>query len=375
MNLDANYLRSLNYKEVNLKDIEIVSLVSDDDDDENGCGIGIKGDKPMTEAALKQLCSHLRIPYAFTRQLRENGRSHILSYIQRQLSQVANSSVIVVSGEKNILSIADEEKLHYQGKDALIFDARLKEIIASPTSPFELANTYFVDGDITYSLLYRDPQSMEADKAENEGTKDLRSLWRWGFTINHSVLGMQIPSIGAQLLRLVCTNLTYLPAKSYTYPMPFESEFEDRWQHISDFLSSPPPPAWMTLNNMITKLSRTTASFREVAETRKKLLKLKCDKEDTETAERINAALQWKRIQKAYGIKDMAEKPPKSWYAKAGTPLTLFQVYNACTQEATHAPSNIDVALRQNILIYAGGVLVGSPDLFMQPQQIDWTVN
>lgn len=373
MNLDANYLRSLNYKEVNLKDIEIVSLASEDDDD-NGCGLGIKGGKPMTEAALKQLCFHLRIPYAFAKQLRNNGRSHVISYIQRQLSQVSNSSVIMVSGEKNILSIAEEEKLHYQGKDAITFDARLKESVASPDSPFELANTLCADGDITYSLRYKELQSMEADKAD-EGTKDLRSLWRWGFTINHSVLGMQTPSIGVELLRMVCTNLTYLPAKSYSYPMPFESEFDDRWQHVGEFLASPPPPAWMTLNNMITKLSRTTASFREVAETRKKLLKLKCDKEDTETAERINAALQWKRIQKAYSIKDMETKPPKSWYAKAGTPLTLFQVYNTCTQEATHAPSNIDVALRQNILIYAGGVLVGSPDLYMQPQQIDWTVN
>ena len=373
MRVDANYLRGLNYTEMNLKDIEIV-MTPTPEDDEKSCGIGIKGDKPITENALKQLCSALKIPYAFTKQLRANANGHIIPYLQRQLSRSANSSVTLVSGEKTILSIADEEMLHYRGKEAVAFDTRLRENVDAPDSPLELANVLFSEGDVSYSLRYKDPASIETDK-EGEGTSDLRGLWKWGFTINHSALGTLTPSIGVELLRMVCANLTYMPAKSHSYPMPFENDFEERWSHIANFLNSPPQPQWMTLTNLITKLSRTTASYREVADARKKLLKLRIDKEDTETAERINAALQWKRIKKAYDVSGMEEKPAKQWYSKATTPLNLYEVYNTITREATHAPSTLDVALRQNILIYAGSLLTGKPDLYMQPAAIDWSLN
>ena len=380
MNLDANYLRKLNYTEVNLKDIEIEITPTDDSqdalDDERdcGCGIGIKGDKPLTEEALKQLCSYLRIPYPFTKQLRENGRAHVLAYVQRQLSQASNASAILVAGNKSIVSVTDEEKLHYRGQEAISFDTRLREIVGAVNSPFELAGMVCDRGDINYSILYKEPEVIEADDTE-EGAKELKSLWRWGFTVKHSALGTTLPSIGVELLRMVCANLTYLPAKTHNYPMPFEFEFEERWEHVANFLVSPPPAQWLTLNGMVTKLSRTTASFREVAEARKKLLKLKIDKEDTETAERINNVLQWKRIRKAYGISEMEEKPTKSWYSKAGTPLNLFELYNTVTREATHAPSTLDATLRQNILIYAGGILAGKPDLFQVPQAVDWSLN
>jgi hypothetical protein len=377
MKIDANYLRSLNYTEMNLKDVEIEMKPVDQilDEETKSCGLGIKGDKPFTEDALKQLCKFLRLPYAFIKQLRANANGHIVPYLHRQLTRTASSNVVFVSNDDAILSIAEEEDLHYRGKEAIAFDARLREAVDAKDSPLELSNVTFSPSEVTYGLRYKDPESIEHDPANDEGDAALRSLWKWGFTITHSALGLGKPAIGVELLRMVCANLTYMPAKTHTYDMPYEESFDEKWAHIATFLANPPVAQWLTLNNLIHRLRRTTASYREVAEARRRLMKLKVDKEDTETLERINAALHWKRIRKAYDIGAMEPPPSKQWYTKAGTPLSLFDVYNLVTRESTHAPSTVDVGLRQNLLIYGGSILTGTPDLFMQPPVIDWSSN
>lgn len=374
MKIDQNYLRELTYTTTNFKELELI-LTMGDDDENNSSGVGIKDGKPLTENALKQLCSALKIPYAFTKQLRANSNTHIIPYLQRQLSRSKHDSIVLVNNDKNILSVADMEDLHYCGKEAIAFDTRLRESLDKQDHPLELANVFFADDEICYSMRFKDPERIETDDGDEGGANDLQRLWKWGFTVRHSPLGVLTPGIGVELLRMVCANLTYLPAKSYSFPMPYEDDFEERWNHVATFLENPPQPHWMTLTNLVDKLSRTTASFREVSEARKKLLKLKVDKEDTETAERINNALHWKRIRKAYAINEMDEKPARAWYAKATTPLSLFSIYNLITREATHAPSTLDVDLRQNILIYAGNILTGKPDLYMQPPSINWDLN
>ena len=367
MKLDTNYLNKLKYKEISLKDIEI-EIVQKDEETE-GSGIGLRDeDKELTESALHQLCSFLKIPYAFTKSLRNQGRSNVIVYLKKQLSQANNPSVILVSNNDNILGITETEKLHYRGKEAITFDTRLEELVAAKNSPLELTGRMFHDGEILYSLLYRDPEKIDSDK-ESQG------LWKSGFTISHSAIGSIPPKIGVELLRMVCVNKTFLPAKLHSYPMTFENDFEARWNYVASFLQNPPPPVWTTLNKYVTKLAKTTASLREVKDARSKMQKLKIDREDSETPSRIDAALQWKRINKAYDFKNMPDKPPKSWYSKASTPLSLFDVYNVITREATAAPNTIDEGLRLNLLIYGGAVLTSTPDLFMSPTAIDWSKN
>lgn len=367
MKLDTNYLNKLKYKEVNLKDID-VEIVKTEDSDGKGSSLAIKGELELTETALKQFCSFLRIPYAFTKQLRTHGKSHVMPYLQRQLSRSSDGSVVLVMDNDYIVSITDGERLHYRGKEAVQFDTRLEQLVSSTDCPLQLTGRTFNNGDVLYSLLFRDSEKIDDDR-------DGQGLWRSGFILSHSAIGLSSPKIGVELLRLVSASTVWLPLKSHSYPMTFEKDFETRWNYVASFLQNPPPPIWTTLNKYVTKLAKTTASLREVKDARSKLMKLKIDRDDHETPKRIDESLQWKRINKAYDFKNMTDKPPKSWYSRASTPLSLLDVCNVVSKEATTAPNTLDFDLRQNLFLYAGGMLVATPDLFMQSTTIDWSKN
>ena len=360
MKLDANFISKLNYKEVNFKDIEI-EIVQAEDDKDAGSGVGIKGEFELTEGALKQLCSFLRIPYAFTKQLRSQSKLHILPYLQRQLSRMSSTSVIIVSNGNNILSIAEEEDLHYRGDDAIKFDTRLYDIVNTVNSIFELNNVVYDEGDIVYNIFYKDP-------SENIHG----SQYKWGFNISHSVYGNFQPIIGVTIMRMADVSQSILPLKSHSYPMVFDNDFEERWNQLLLFIQNPPNPQWVFLENMINKLNNTTASFREVKESRKILSLLRVDKEDTETVERINVALQWKRINKEYAIKDLEFKPSRLWYSQASTPLKLSDLYYIVSKEGTYAPSNISYKIKHKILNHAGVIFTSLPDFSQLPPSIQW---
>jgi hypothetical protein len=364
MKVDVNYLRGLDYSEINLKDIEISVTPSSDDEDDNSCGVGIKGGKPMTEAALKQLCSFLKIPYAFTKQLRANGRTNIITYLQRQLSQSAYASVLLVSDAKTILSIANEEDIHYRGEEAITFDTRLRQMVAAPDSLLELKDVSFEGGLVNYYLFYKE---MSSDVEDD-------SRWKFGFILSFSVIGEVKPTINAVVQRVTDVSMAILPTKTHSYPLDYEADFEERWNMVAAFIKNPPPPIWLTLGNAITSLKKTTASFREVKEARAKLNKLKVDKEDTETLERINGALQWKKINKEYNIKDLPYTPNRLWYSRATTPLSCFSLVSLIMRESTSAPNTVDTTLRKNLYIFAGDILFGTPDLSAKqtPSYIDW---
>lgn len=367
MKLDTNYLRKLTYLEKNLKDLEIEMTSSDleteENEDEQGCGISIKGDKPLTENALKQLCSYLKIPYPFTKQLRNVGRSNVLVYLQKQLSQAAQSTVILVSGATSIVSITDDEKMHYKASELITVDKRLRDTLAS-SSELELKDVVCEKGLIHYIVFFK----TVSEEVEDE------SKWRWGFIITFSALGEMKPSIGVVVQRLCDVSIAILPTKTYSYPLDYESEMEDRWNALASFLQNPPIPSWMTLGTAVTKLKKAVASFREVKEARSKLGKLKVDKEDIETLERINTSLQIKRINKEYAVKDLPYTPSKLWYCRATTPLSLFDVFNCVVREATSAPNTVSFEIRKNLYIYAGNLLMGTPDLCVEqnPPVVNW---
>ncbi len=156
MRLDTNYLRKLTYIDKSLKDIEIENVASEDeeaDESEQSCGLGIKGSLPLTENALKNLCSYLKIPYPFTKQLRAQGRTNVLSYIQRQLSQAAQANVVLVCGAKSIISITDEEKLHYKGSELINIDKRIQDAVKE--SQLELVDVVCDKGSLNYLLFHK----------------------------------------------------------------------------------------------------------------------------------------------------------------------------------------------------------------------------
>jgi len=363
MRLETDFLRSLRYTEINLKNLDLVpeSVVLDDTADLSG--ISFKDGKPFTKIAIKNLCSYLKIPYQFTKQLQTIGRSNVIVYLQKQLSQVSDFNVILVEDSDRILSITDEEKLHYKGSELINIDKRIQDAVKE--SQLDLVDVVSDKGSINYLLFHK-------QKPDEEIEPD--SSWRWGFIISFSALGEAKPTIGVIVQRSRDASMAILPTKTYSYPLDYESELEDRWNAIASFIQNPPAPAWMTLEASVTKLKKTVASFREVKETRSKLGKLKIDKEDNETLERLNTTLQMKRIAKEYAVKDLSYTPTKLWYCRASTPLTLFEVFNFVAVEATAAPNTLPFELRRNLYMYAGNLLLGTPDLAVEqnPPAINW---
>jgi|GEM_PF-3890814 len=361
MKLNTNYLCALTYTEINLKDLELEILSASGLEDEEESGVGIKGMKPLTETALKHLCSYLKIPYPFTKQIRSQGRSNVLTYIQRQLSQVNLSQVVLVGNKDVILGITDDEKLHYRGQDFLTFDAKVRAHIGS-SELLTLDDVVVEDGLVNYYIFYK----QESDEIEDN------SNWKWGFVFSLSAHGDVKPTVCATVKRMRDVSIAHLPAKTHSYPLEYADTFDERWEQVAKFLQDPPLPQWAMLHGMIEKMNKTIASFREVKETRSKLQKLKVDADDTETLERINNTLQWKRINKEYAIKDLGYKPTKVWFSRATTPLTLFEVFNCVTKEATSAPNTLAYEVRKNLYSYAGSLLMGKPDLYMLPPVINW---
>lgn len=368
MPFNQNYVRSLNYTPVTFPQMDL--SVGD-----SGDVLELKwadGNLPLTETALGHLCKHLDIPVRFAKNVRSLGKAHIIPYLQKQLSNAVSKNVTLVHNEEEIVSVAEDSTLHYRGKDAIDFDSKIRTLVDK--NNMELKWHWLdSDGVFHYEILLRDEQEVKTDTA-------VKPLWRWGYHIQHSVLGNTSPVITAELLRMVCANLTYLPAKFFNQKLPWMPTVEERWQEVEGFLLDPAKPKWLSVESFIGKLAKAPASVREVSEARRKLLKLKVDKEDNDTKERVEKALEWPRIKKQYelGNKDVwLEKPTKSWLSKATTPISLFDLYNVVTQESTRAPNTVDVGIRQGLLVYGGKILTGRPDLSgeQQPPIVDWKAN
>jgi len=366
MKLDTNYLNALNYTEMSLKDIEIeitpVSETDDADEDTRNCGLGIKGYKPLTEKALKQLCSYLKIPYPFTKQLRAQGKAHVLSYIQRQLSQATQASVVLVSGETTILSVTEEENLHYRGTEAISLDRNLTGIVSALDSVLEITDTIWDNGTVSYNIFYKEP----------EDVKDTQ--YKWGFILSYSVLGDFEPNIGVIVHSMEDASRVILPPKLYAFPLTFEPEFSERWNHIAAFIQNPPEPSWLSFTSKLTRAKQTTASYKEVKDTRRILSKLRIDKEDNEFMPRIDKVLQWKRIKEEYNVKDLPEPPNKLWYTRATTPLSCLELVSLMMREGTYAANSVPYELRKTVQLQAGALLIGISDLstVQTPPHIDW---
>ena len=142
---------------------------------------------------------------------------------------------------------------------------------------------------------------------------------------------------------------------------------------MKHFTEDRPTPDWRQLDRWIQRSAKVPASVNELGEVRKKLLStLQESKEDLDTENRINSLLQWKKVVKGYGLDDKEFKPNKIWKMRASTPLSLFDLYCALTQEATAAPNTVSWDARQKLLVYGGQVLAKVPDINEVPPEIDW---
>lgn len=331
---------------------------------------------PLSEDAIKNLCKFLEVPYKFSKDLRKKGNSYVLSYLQQQLSKSINSPVTyVVSNEDNnpfIASFTEDKDLSFKGEDGVELDKRMLDTASQNDYPLELMSRQIVNGKVQYFFLHKN----EALVKQDPGERGLEPLWRWGYTFSYSLFGNMVAKYGSQVQRMSCSNLTYLPEKIYSKVPAWEygADLNSKCDTVLNYFTRDLPlPDWKQVDRWVQRLAKVPASVNEVNTVRKRLLKvLQENKEDLDTANRIETTLQWKKIVRGYGLDDKEFKPTNAWKMRASTPLSLFDLYCTLTQEATAAPNTIPWDQRQDLLVYGGKFLAKVPDIAEFPPEIDW---
>jgi hypothetical protein len=330
----------------------------------------------LTDLGFKFLLSYLDVPLAFGKKLRNDGNGHVLSYLQKQLSNAHKETISMVlnTETEEVMSFTEDPYIPFRGTEALTLDQRLHETLKKDICPFELKMNPEIseDGTVIYTLMLKEPSEVSADQVM-DGEQKVKPLWKWGYQLKHSVLGADLPFVSTSLLRMVCTNLSYLAQKQFRYPIQNKNTLEERWQEVENFLLTPPKAQWDKLNSWLHRLGKANASLAEVKDVRKQLLAVvKVDKEDIDSENRINGLLQWDLLKKAYRLDELEEKPSRQWYQRAATPLNLLHLYNSLTQEGTHLPNTVSVEKRQKLLVYGGKLLTKQPDLKDEPPVVNW---
>ena len=370
MLLSSELFSPLEYRSVNLPSLELELgenaslLVRLDTAD---------GLVPLSDHAFERLVSYFGAPVGFAKKLRSAGRGHIISYLHKQLSEAVqgtNKFVVALHPEAGVVGLSEENSFAFVGPDARELDRQVADYVKDPASPLALKRAEAFGGYVRYLFFLKTPELIKEDKVSpGEG----EPLWRWGYELRHSLWGSEPAAFHMSLERMVCANLTYMPEAQYHYALEWKDKAAERIADAVAFLKAPPEPNWSALSHMVERLKRQQASLAEVKLVRRKLTTLlKADDHDTETRERIDTALDWKNIVDAYQIKELNEKPSVQWYKRAETPHNLYDVYNLLTREATHAPSTVDAENRQELLVLAGKLLTGKPDLEDLPPRIDW---
>jgi hypothetical protein len=259
------------------------------------------------------------------------------------------------------VAVTSRDRLHFTGSEMLDIDKRLAALVKD--SPLELADVATDRGTASYFMFHR-----QAFETKKDGK------WKWGFVLTFSALGDAVHPMASVVKRCSDSGMAILP-RAYSHESDVsEPGMDERWSAVESFIMNPPDPLWATLDSFISKSISAPASFREVREARTKLGKLKVDKEDNETLDRINTLLQMKRITKEYAVKDLPFTPSRLWYCRASTPLHRLFLAGAVMREAASAPSFVPYEIRKSLYLHAGSLLAGTPDLCPEqnPPAIDW---
>lgn len=368
--MPGSFVSSLVYDSVKLPDL-VLELDSETDD-----LLARIPDRPLyrvSDIAIKNLCGFLGIPYKFASTLKDDGKAYIIAYLQQQLSKAIEVPILYVSqnidGEDTILSFTEKRLLPFRGMDSLELDNTILEMASKPDFPLELASRQTVNGEMQYLFLNKEPYLLTKDPSE----KGVQPLWRWGYTFDYSLTGQRPAKFGTEIQRMICVNLTYLPDKIFGTTPTWKETTKENLEVVTTFFKDLPGADWRQIGRWIGRMTNVPASVSEMKTARRKLHSvLMSSKDDKETEERIDLALQWKRVVKEYGLDDKEFKPSKTWCMRASTPLSLFDLYNVVTREGTAAPNNIPFEERQGLLVYGGKMLAKMPDIAENPPEVDW---
>jgi len=325
--------------------------------------------KPFTDKGFASLCKVIKVPLSFGKRLKEDGFSHVLSYLQKQLSQsyLREPAIVVTDNSTNtvvrpsaghILSVTT--KTHILPSFDKIIELDSEILKAAEMSKADLRARLEDDGILRYGFFTKKGK-FSADSSDYE----------FGHVFAYSIYGLDLPQIYQVAIRNEDLSSLVLPFKPLTYEVNSSAFMGE----IISAVESLGTEGWSDLESYLSRLKSVSASLREVKETKQKLLKaLKIDKEDKETPERLEQFFGWKKLVERYEIKSLDPKPSKKWFMSASSNLNLLDVYLKMISETTHAPNTLDSDVRIRLEKYASKMLGKFPDLSeKEPPKVQWS--
>jgi len=324
---------------------------------------------PLTQKGFESLCKLIQVPVGFANRLKDDGAGHVLSYLQKQLSQTyLRDSVLIVrdtstnpnvrASAGHILAVTTKEYILPDLSKVAELDAEILKTAQAITNG-ELRTRLEVDGTLRYGFVVK-KDKVGADSSEYE----------FGHVLSYSLYGLELPQIYQVAIRCEDLSTLVLPFKPAEYPVNGSNFMADLLSAVETLDSM----GWTDLEGYLTRLKSVNASLREVKETRQKLLRsLKVDKDDRDTGERLEQFFGWKKLVERYEIKTLAPKPSKRWYMSASSNLNLLDLYLKLIAETTHAPNTISNETRAKLDKYASRLLAKFPDLAeKEPPKVQW---
>lgn len=321
---------------------------------------------PLTPRGFESLCRVIQVPVGFGKKLRDDGASHVLSYLQRQLAQTYVREPVIIVLDKSTIRDTADHILAVTTKDMILpsneaISEMDHEILktAQNYAKTELVSRVEVDGTLRYTFVAKQAR-LSVDTSE----------YRFGHVYAYSLYGLEAPQIYQVAVRCEDMSTMTLPLKPAEYSTRNATFLGDLLSAIEALDTA----GWTDLDIFLTRLNGVKASLYEIKETRQKMLKmLKVDQEDLETNERIENFFGWKKLQARYEIKTMSQKPSKKWYMSAASDLKLLDVYLKLIAETTHAPNTLPVESRIKLEKYATKMLGRMPDLAeKEPPKIEF---
>lgn len=326
--------------------------------------------KPLTEKGFASLCRVIQVPLGFGKRLKEDGCGHVLSYLQKQLSQsyLREPAIIVTDVSTNtavrasaghVLAVTTKSHILPALDKILELDAEILKV-AKEYSRAHLRARIEVDGTLRYGFMTKKGK-VSADSSEYE----------FGHVFTYSLLGLEQPQLYQVAIRTEDLSSLTLPFKPVVYEVSSPTFMGDLIAALETLGSE----GWGELEAYLGRLKGVNASLKEVKDTRQKLTKaLKIDKEDKETAERLEQFFGWKKLIERYDIKSLSPKPSKKWLMSASSHLNLLDVYLKLISETTHAPNTLEHDIRLRLEKYASKMMGRLPDLAeKEPPKVQWS--
>lgn len=355
--LSDTLINSINYINIELSKVTI-------EDDGNVLVVVLSDRKDrliLSDKSIETLAKILEIPKKFAKKLQDEGRSHIIAYLQAQLSVCVKEPVYIVYGEKEVKAFSTKETLPIIGKDFLTMD---EKFLANGN--IEIGYREIRGNTLSY-YFFGEKRPINEDKSVTT------SEWSLGYLFNISLHGLEKPSCFIQAVRqsdmsrVIIDEVDLEKRDGLTVTDKVLGILKDK------NFKSRIDAYWNYLIGYVKKLYSINASMKETKEIKDKLVRaLKVDKDDKETKERIEKELHWKDLVEAYDIKTMSTKPTKLWYAKASTPYSLWSAFNLLTRESAAAPLDVEEKKIKCLTLKARKTLEGVPDLSEKPPVVEF---